>query len=122
MDDTRIVRAGLLLGRGGEVAIEEVRVAPPGPGEVRVAVRAAGLCHTDLTASRDAPAFPVLLGHEGAGVVESVGPGVTEPAPGAAVAISWKVPCGRCAACVRGRQPWCEAPLGTATPRVHRSN
>lgn len=117
---TRIVPAGLLNERGGRVVVEEISVAPPGPGEVLVRVRAAGLCHTDLTAGRDAPAFPVVLGHEGAGLVAEVGQGVDAVAPGTPVALSWKVPCGRCRACRRGRQPWCESPRGTAEPRLHR--
>lgn len=120
MDGAQIVPAGLLNERNGAVVVDEVVVDPPGPGEVRVRLRAAGLCHTDLTASRDASLFPVVLGHEGAGVIESVGIGVTHLPVGTAVVISWKVPCGRCIACLRGREPWCERPLGTAAPRVHR--
>lgn len=117
---TRIVRAGLIAEREGPVMIEEVRVDPPGPGEVRVAIRATGLCHSDLTASRDAPIFPVVLGHEEAGVVDEVGTGVEGLAPGTSVVISFRVPCGRCLNCLRGREPWCEHPRGTAEPRVHR--
>jgi S-(hydroxymethyl)glutathione dehydrogenase/alcohol dehydrogenase len=115
------VPAGLLLERGGAVAVEDVLVDPPAAGEIRVRVSAAGLCHTDFTANRDAPAFPVLLGHEGAGIVESIGPGVTEPGVGARVVNSWRVPCGRCPACRRARQPWCESPLSTGGPRLHRA-
>lgn len=120
MSATRTVPAGLLNERGRRVVVEDVLVAPPGPGEVLVRVRAAGLCHTDLTASRDAPVFPVVLGHEGAGEVEEVGDGVDTLPPGTPVALSWKVPCGRCRSCRRGQQPWCESPRGTAAPRVHR--
>ncbi len=120
MPDERVVPAGLLEKHGGPVVVDEVTVAPPGPGEVRVQMRAAGLCHTDLTASRDAADFPVVLGHEGAGIVEHVWPGVTSPAPGTPVVLSWRVPCGQCRAYRRGRQPWCEAPRGTGQPRIHR--
>jgi Zn-dependent alcohol dehydrogenase len=113
------VEAGILLQRGGPVVVEEVLIDPPAAGEVRVRIAAAGLCHTDLTASRDAPTFPVLLGHEGAGIVEALGPGVTFPSAGTPVVISWRVPCERCHACRRGRQPWCESPRATAGPRIH---
>jgi Zn-dependent alcohol dehydrogenase len=116
------VPAGLLLERGGAVVVEDVLVDPPAAGEIRVRIAAAGLCHTDLTASRDAPAFPVLLGHEGAGIVEALGPGVSWPSTGTKVVISWRVPCERCPACRRGRQPWCESPLGTVGPRVQRAS
>ena len=117
---TRVVGAGLIVERDGPVVVEEVRVDPPGPGEVRVAIRATGLCHSDLTASRDAPLFPVVLGHEAAGVIDEVGPGVEGLASGTTVVISFRVPCGRCPNCLRGREPWCERPRGTAEPRIHR--
>lgn len=119
MADARRVPGGLLLEKGGRVVVDEVEIAPPGPGEVLVRIEAAGLCHTDLTASRDAPVFPVLLGHEGAGIVEEAGEGVTTVAPGARVVLSWKVPCGECVSCRRGREPLCETPRETARPRVH---
>lgn len=114
------VPAGLVLERGGPVVVDEVTIDPPGPGEVLVRIRATGLCHSDMTVSRDAPSFPVVLGHEAAGVVEEVGSGVDSIAPGTPVVIAFRVPCGRCVNCLRGREPWCESPLGTAAPRVHR--
>ncbi|HLV99939.1 MAG TPA: alcohol dehydrogenase catalytic domain-containing protein [Ktedonobacterales bacterium] len=117
---SRIVPAGLLNERGGQVTIEDVIVDAPGPGEVLVRIEATGLCHTDLTARRDALVFPVVLGHEGAGVVEEVGPGVLSPTVGTPVVLAWKTPCGRCPSCRRGRQPWCETPQATAGPRIHR--
>jgi len=81
----RTVCAGLIVERDGPVIAEEVRVA----------IRATRLCHSDLTASRDAPLFPVVLGHEAAGVVDVVGPGLEGLAPGTVV-ISFRVPRGRC--------------------------
>ena len=66
-------------------------------------MRAAGLCHTDVSQVRDARFTPILLGHEGAGEVESVGPGVEDLEPGDPVLVCWKVPCGRCRRCAPGR-------------------
>src|SRR4029450_12606344 len=82
-------------------------VPDPGRGGALVAVQACGVCHTDLHyreggISED---FPFLLGHEAAGVVESVGEGVTDVAPGDFVILNWRAVCGRCRACLRGR-PW----------------
>jgi S-(hydroxymethyl)mycothiol dehydrogenase len=93
--------------RGAPVSLETVLVPDPGPGEALVQVQACGVCHTDLH-YRDGGInddFPFLLGHEAAGVVEAVGAGVTEVAPGDFVALNWRAVCGRCRACRRGR-PW----------------
>src|SRR5215467_14277393 len=102
--------------------IEEVVVSDPGPNEVRIRLVASGICHTDVSTVRDARYWPVLLGHEGAGTVDSVGPGVSHVKPGDPVMISWRVACGRCGRCQRGRQDLCENVVGTAEPRVHRLN
>ncbi|WP_083701459.1 alcohol dehydrogenase catalytic domain-containing protein [Tersicoccus sp. Bi-70] len=90
---------------GVDVAVEDVRIAAPGPGQVRVAIRATGVCHSDLhVVNGDWPADqPLVLGHEGAGVVEEVGPGVTGVAPGDHVVLSWFAPCMACANCSAGR-------------------
>ena len=79
----------------------------PGPGEAVVAVQACGVCHTDLHYREGGinDDFPFLLGHEAAGVVEAVGPGVTDLAPGDFVVLNWRAVCGECRACRRGR-PW----------------
>lgn len=99
----------LVLERLGEApSLEEVEVPEPGPGEVRVRMLAAGVCHTDLAAVRDSFAAPIVLGHEGAGEIESVGPGVTAPAPGTRVVLSWRTPCGTCRSCIGGRPEVCE--------------
>jgi S-(hydroxymethyl)glutathione dehydrogenase/alcohol dehydrogenase len=112
---------GLVLDALGErPRLVRLTVAPPGPGEVRVRMRAAGLCHTDVTQVRDARFTPILLGHEGAGEIESVGEGVEGLAPGEPVLVCWKVPCGRCRRCTAGREHLCEAVVGLAEPRTFR--
>jgi S-(hydroxymethyl)glutathione dehydrogenase/alcohol dehydrogenase len=109
---------GLVLERPNEPPrLHEIEVLPPGPGEVRVRMHAAGLCHTDLSNVRDARTTPLLLGHEGAGVVESVGSGVDELSPGMQVLVCWKVPCGRCRQCSAGREHLCERVQELAEPR-----
>lgn len=94
--------------RGGYV-VEDVLVGPAGPGEVLVRVQACGLCHTDAIARSGlggAGFFPAVLGHEGAGVVVAVGPGVEHLAPGTTVVLSFDS-CGRCAPCRAGRPSYC---------------
>ncbi len=113
----------VVLDRPGVLpTIEEVTVDDPGPGEVLVRLVAGGVCHTDISAVRDARYWPLVLGHEGAGVVEAVGPGVPSARVGERVVINWRVACGRCAQCERGRQDLCDNVQGTAAPRVHRAN
>jgi S-(hydroxymethyl)glutathione dehydrogenase / alcohol dehydrogenase len=114
------VRArGLVLGALGErPRLRELAVEPPGPGEVRVRMRAAGLCHTDVTQVRDARFTPILLGHEGAGEIESIGEGVHGLEAGDAVLVCWKVPCGSCRRCTRDDQHLCEAVVGLPEPRT----
>jgi S-(hydroxymethyl)mycothiol dehydrogenase len=93
--------------KGAPTTLETVVVPDPGPGEARVRVQACGVCHTDLHYREGAISddFPFLLGHEAAGVVESVGDGVTSVAPGDYVVLAWRAPCGACRSCLRGR-PW----------------
>jgi S-(hydroxymethyl)mycothiol dehydrogenase len=93
--------------RGATVEMVDVVVPDPGPGEARVGVQACGVCHTDLHYREGGinDDFPFLLGHEAAGVVESVGPDVTEVAPGDFVILNWRAVCGTCRACQRG-EPW----------------
>jgi S-(hydroxymethyl)glutathione dehydrogenase/alcohol dehydrogenase len=112
---------GLVLDAlGGRPRLQALTVEPPGPGEVRIRMRAAGLCHTDVSQVRDARFTPILLGHEGAGEVESVGPGVEGLGPGDPVLVCWKVPCGRCRRCERDEPHLCEAAVGPAAPRTFR--
>jgi S-(hydroxymethyl)mycothiol dehydrogenase len=89
------------------VSVETILVPDPGPGEVVVAPKACGVCHTDLHYREGAinDSFPFLLGHEAAGTVEQVGEGVTSVAPGDYVVLAWRAPCGACRSCRRGR-PW----------------
>jgi len=89
------------------VEIVTIVIPDPGPGEALVTVQACGVCHTDLHYREGGIGddFPYLLGHEAAGVVEAVGPDVTEVAPGDFVVLNWRAVCGQCRACKRGR-PW----------------
>ena len=99
--------------RAAPFALLEAEIPEPGPGEIRVAVKAAGICHTDLF-FRDLDLgnpLPMVLGHEGAGVVEAVGEGVTGVAPGDRVALSYDS-CGTCPVCCEGQPQYClEWPL-----------
>ncbi|MEY9930783.1 S-(hydroxymethyl)mycothiol dehydrogenase [Catenulispora sp. GP43] len=101
------VNGVVAAGKGAPVRIETVVVPDPGPGEAVVRVQACGVCHTDLHYREGGinDDFPFLLGHEAAGLVEAVGEGVTEVAPGDFVILNWRAVCGRCRACLRGR-PW----------------
>ncbi|MGW0842391.1 S-(hydroxymethyl)mycothiol dehydrogenase [Streptomyces sp. NPDC002787] len=94
-------------GKGDPVRIETIVVPDPGPGEAVVKIQACGVCHTDLHYREGGinDEFPFLLGHEAAGVVESVGEGVTDVAPGDFVILNWRAVCGNCRACRRGK-PW----------------
>ncbi len=101
------VRGVVATAKGAPVSVVDVLVGDPGPGEAVVAVQACGVCHTDLHYREGGinDDFPFLLGHEAAGMVEAVGPGVTEVAPGDFVVLNWRAVCGQCRACRRGR-PW----------------
>lgn len=101
------VRAVVARTQGEPVTIETIEVPDPGPGEVLVAVKACGVCHTDLHYREGAinDEFPFLLGHEAAGIVEQVGSDVTEVAVGDFVVLNWRAVCGQCRSCRRGR-PW----------------
>ena len=89
--------------------METIVIPDPGPGEAVVAIQACGVCHTDLHYREGGinDDFPFLLGHEAAGVVESVGEGVTEVAPGDYVILNWRAVCGDCRACRRGQPQYC---------------
>ncbi|MGZ4597846.1 MAG: alcohol dehydrogenase catalytic domain-containing protein, partial [Actinomycetes bacterium] len=101
------VRGVVALSKGAPVTVETVLVPDPGPGEALVQVQACGVCHTDLHYREGGinDDFPFLLGHEAAGIVEAVGEGVTDVAPGDYVILNWRAVCGECRACKRGR-PW----------------
>ena len=100
------IRAAVLRAAGDPASIEDVAISEPRAGEVRVHILASGVCHSDLHV-RDGEwprPTPMAMGHEGAGVVEAIGPGVSLQV-GQSVALSWLVPCGRCRSCLAGR-PW----------------
>ena len=101
------VRGVVSREKGAPVTLETIVVPDPGPGEAVVAVKACGVCHTDLHYREGGinDDFPFLLGHEAAGVVESIGPGVGDLAPGDFVVLNWRAVCGECRSCRRGR-PW----------------
>jgi S-(hydroxymethyl)glutathione dehydrogenase/alcohol dehydrogenase len=120
-------RAGVLWGTNQQWQIEEVSIDPPRAGEVLVHWKAAGLCHSDehmVTGDMVPPPealammgidsmFPIIGGHEGAGIVEEVGPGVTTVKPGDHVSASFIPSCGRCRYCSTGRQNLCDNGRGT---------
>ncbi len=103
------VRGVVSRSKSAPVEVTTVVVPDPGPGDALVGVKACGVCHSDLHYREGAitDEFPFLLGHEAAGVVEAVGPGVTGLEPGDFVVLAWRAPCGRCRACRRGRLWYC---------------
>jgi S-(hydroxymethyl)mycothiol dehydrogenase len=113
------VQAVVARAKGEPVSIETINVPDPGPGEAVVQVQACGVCHTDLHYREGGinDDFPFLLGHEAAGVVESVGPDVTSVAPGDFVILNWRAVCGDCRACNRG-EPWYCFNTHNATQRM----
>jgi S-(hydroxymethyl)glutathione dehydrogenase/alcohol dehydrogenase len=98
--------AAIADGKGG-FSIDEVEIDAPAAGEVQVAIRASGLCHTDVNMLADEG--PLIMGHEGAGVVTAVGAGVTSTRPGDRVMLNWARSCGDCRACRAGLTNRCEA-------------
>src|SRR3984957_19790482 len=101
------VRGVVAMAKGEPVSTVTIVVPDPGPGEAQVRVQACGVCHTDLHYREGGinDDFPFLLGHEAAGVVEAVGPGVSSVSPGDFVVLNWRAVCGECRSCRRGR-PW----------------
>ena len=115
MTSATSTRAAVLERPGTASRVETLELAPPGPGEVRVRMAAAGVCHSDLHV-RDGEwerEGPIVLGHEGAGVIEALGEGVRSAFPalrvGGLVALAWLIPCGRCRACRNGQVWSCSA-------------
>ena len=113
------VRAAVLLASGMDVPyglsqpveVRDIELDSPGVGELLVQVMAAGICHSDLSVvdgARPRP-LPMVLGHEASGIVSSVGPGVTDVAPGDHVVLVFVPRCGKCRHCVGGRVALCEA-------------
>lgn len=117
------MRALVARATGTPPQVEDVELPATGPGEVRVDIRAAGLCHSDLSMVNGtlAPPYPLVLGHEAAGVVAEVGAGVTRVSPGSHVVLNWAPPCRQCWYCGHG-EPWlCERAGAPATARGRTS-
>ncbi|WP_267245861.1 Zn-dependent alcohol dehydrogenase [Streptomyces sp. PR69] len=108
-----MVRAAVLPSIGSPLEITEIELPEPGPGQVRVRLAAAGVCHSDLSLSNGTMRVPVpaVLGHEGAGTVVSVGPGVGHVAPGDGVVLNWAPSCGGCHHCGIGEVWLCAKAL-----------
>ena len=104
--------------KGAAVSVQTIVVPEPGPGEARVKVQACGVCHTDLHYREGAITndYPILLGHEAAGIVEKVGPGVENIAVGDYVILAWRAPCSTCRSCLRGRPWYCFASRNASQP------
>ena len=125
----REITGAVIEGSGCPVVIEQLQLADPGPGEILVRMTSAGVCHSDLHV-RDGHwerTGPVVMGHEGAGIIEDVGPGLDPSAIGRPVALTWLAPCLRCRDCQRGRQWLCQSSPALrhagldGTPRVSRA-
>ncbi len=103
------VQGVVALTKGAPVTLETILVPDPGPGEALVDIITSGVCHTDLHYKLGGISddFPFLLGHEATGVVNAVGPDVTEVAPGDRVILNWRAVCGQCRACKRGQAQYC---------------
>ncbi|HVK20361.1 MAG TPA: S-(hydroxymethyl)mycothiol dehydrogenase [Actinokineospora sp.] len=112
------VRGVVARAKGQPVTVETILIPDPGPGEAVVRVLSCGVCHTDLHYREGGinDEFPFLLGHEAAGIVETVGDGVTDIEPGDFVILNWRAVCGRCRACLKGKPWYCFATHNAAQP------
>ncbi|MCX5241874.1 Zn-dependent alcohol dehydrogenase [Streptomyces prunicolor] len=120
-----MVSAAVLPAVGAPLEIAEIDLPDPGPGQVRIRLAAAGVCHSDLSLSNGTMRVPVpaVLGHEGAGTVVAVGEGVTHVSPGAPVILNWAPSCGTCHACTLGEVWLCANALnGAADIYAHRAS
>src|SRR6185437_15589856 len=124
-------RAAVQYAPGEPIRVEEVELDPPGVHEVQVRMVAAGVCHSDYhVVTGELPAYlPMALGHEGAGIIEAVGPGVTNYKSGDHVVLSFMPSCGVCPACTSGHANLCDKGAGSAagalldgTYRMHRGD
>jgi S-(hydroxymethyl)glutathione dehydrogenase/alcohol dehydrogenase len=98
--------------------VETVRLRDLQPDEVLIRIEASGICHTDIGYMQYARACPVILGHEGAGVVEAVGSDITHTQPGDHVVINWQPKCGECKRCLAGQRDLCENIRGTSPAHI----
>lgn len=120
-----MVRAAVLPAVGAPLEITEIDLPDPGPGQVRIRLAAAGVCHSDLSLTNGTMRVPVpaVLGHEGAGTVVAVGEDVTHISPGDSVVLNWAPSCGTCHACTLGEVWLCANALnGAADVYAHRSS
>ncbi|MFK0214917.1 Zn-dependent alcohol dehydrogenase [Streptomyces sp. NPDC090298] len=115
-----MIRAAVLPAVGSPLEITGIELPAPGPGQVRVRLAAAGVCHSDLSLTDGTMRVPVpaVLGHEGAGTVVAVGEGVTHVAPGDGVVLNWAPSCGGCHPCSLG-EVWLCANALAGTANVH---
>ncbi len=116
-------RAVLLNEPGQPSVVEDITIDEPDAGEVRVRIAASGVCHTDLTVKNlngNGMAFPIVLGHEGAGYIDAVGDNVQGLQVGDPVVIAYRAPCEQCPACRRGDPRHCYVALRPG-PRIHRT-
>ena len=111
---TTTMRAAIMTEVGGDLVVDEVELDAPRAGEVCVEIRHCGVCHADLHYLDGAlrTGLPVVLGHEAAGVVAEVGPGVTDVAPGDTVVLTMAPSCGRCYWCARDERTLCQKYAG----------
>lgn len=128
---TAHVRGAIINEVGGKWIVEDLELAEPGPGEVRIKIMASGLCHSDdHLVTGDIPnTLPLVGGHEGAGVIDAVGVGVTNLKVGDHVATAYLPACGKCAWCAQGMQYICDTGAGMdagmmldGTPRFFRAS
>ena len=121
---TKAIQALVAHATFAEVTVEQIELPGPAAGEVRVAVRAAGVCHSDLSMFNGtlAPSFPLVLGHEAAGVVTAVGDGVDRTAVGDHVVLNWSPACRACWFCTHGEPFLCERSSTAAMPRGSTSD
>ena len=110
------IKAAVLYEANSPLVVEEVELRGPGPGEVLVRLAASGVCHSDYHVIKGDRTYdlPIILGHEGAGIVEQVGEGVTAVDPGDRVVLSWMPNCGQCSYCITGRPNLCDNPPDVA--------
>ncbi|HEX8002785.1 MAG TPA: Zn-dependent alcohol dehydrogenase [Mycobacteriales bacterium] len=118
-----MIRAAVLREAGAPLTIEDVELAPTGPDQVRVRLRATGVCHSDLSICRGAlrHPLPAVPGHEGAGVVVETGANVTSVRPGDHVTLNWTPSCGTCFFCGKGEPHLCERAAADALAAPYAS-
>ncbi|MFJ9370346.1 S-(hydroxymethyl)mycothiol dehydrogenase [Nocardia sp. NPDC101769] len=115
---SQTVRGVIARSKNAPVEVTDIVIPDPGPGEAVVRVQACGVCHTDLHYREGGinDEFPFLLGHEAAGIVESVGEGVIDVEPGDFVILNWRAVCGSCRACRKGKPWYCFSTFNASQP------